>query len=155
MVSSPLLALGMLGPSLIASHASASLSGTGLTGGIISGGGATSGVGKTPGVVGRGMGEGIIITPSVDVEFSDCVGVGWDRLERRGVGGLFILQKRDLVSVGSLACRRWGGLFELSEEPPPASASASAERARFGWLNFLNTWAKDIVVTRKDGTRHH
>jgi len=83
MVSSPELALGMLGPSLIASQASASLSGTGLTGGIMSGGGATSGlVAKTPGVVGRGVGEGILITPSVNVEFSDCVGVGWDRLER-------------------------------------------------------------------------
>jgi len=106
MVWSTPFALGMLGPSLIASHASASLSGTGLTVGIISGGVAMSGlIAKTSGVVGRGTGKGIAITPFSDASFSVLgVDVGWDESERHGVGGLFILHKRGLEGIDPQVC---------------------------------------------------
>jgi len=117
----------MFGPSLIASHASASLSGTGLTVGIISGGDTLSGLfAKTLGVVGRGTGKGTAITPSSDVELSvlggkGCIDVDSDGLERSAVDDFFVLQKRSIVSIGSLACRCWRNLFESSEALTPAS----------------------------------
>jgi len=83
MVSGPPFALTTFGTSLTAFHASASPTGTGLTAGIISGKGAISGlVAKTSGVVGRGTGEGIAMTPSSAIAFSVLgvkgVDVGWD-----------------------------------------------------------------------------
>lgn len=152
MASCAPFALGMLGPSLIASHASASLSGTGGTGltvDIISGGGAMSGlVAKTSGVVGRGTGKGIAITPFSDVSFSvlgirGCVDIGWNGSERHGVGGLFILHKRGLEGIDPQACCCRDGLSESSGPLPLAPGELERE---LGWLNFFNTWAKDIAA---------
>jgi hypothetical protein len=69
--------------------------------------------------------------------------VGRDMLEWPAVDRLFLLQGRGKRGIGSLACRRWGGLSEASGERLLA-ASAEAGRARFGWLNFLNKRGKDI-----------
>jgi len=149
MASGAPFALGMLGPSLIASHASTSLSGTGLTVGIISSGGAMSGlVAKTSGVVGRGAGKGIAITPFSDVSspvlgVRGCVDVCWNESERHGVGGLFILHKRGLEGIDPQACCCRDGLSESSGPLPLAPGELERE---LGWLNFFNTWAKDIVA---------
>jgi len=145
MASGAPFALGMLGPSLIASHASASLSGTGLTVDIISGGGAMSGlVAKTSGVVGRRTGKGIAITPFSDVSFSilgirGCVDIGWNGSERHGVGGLFILHKRGLEGIDPQACCCRNGFVRVVRTAPTGTRRV---RTRVGLAKFLQHLGK-------------
>jgi hypothetical protein len=156
--SSSRLMLGFLGFSLTASHASASVSGTGPMAGIISGEGTMVRlVRKTPVLVGGGIGRGISAIPPSEVGLS-TLGIetgedaSWDWLERStvAVDGRFLLQGRGMGGVDSLACRRRGGSSESSAEARGLlPAPVGSECAKLGWLNFLNKREKDIALVQQ------
>ncbi len=127
-----------LGPSFTTSHASASVSGTGLVVGIVSGCGTRAKlVTKISGAVGRGIGMGCSRTPTsgaglLELGVKGNVGIRESEVERLAVDAVFFLQERRVVG-NSVIC--WGESSECSEFLP---SSAEPERARLGWLNFLN-----------------
>ena len=111
-VSNSRLMLANFGSSLTASHASASLSGTGSLAGIISGEGSEATlVGSTPGMAGTGgdnPSTPLSVVGPLSLDVKGDVGVSW---EGSVDGGLFAFQGRRMVAINSLACRpRWGML---------------------------------------------
>ena len=112
---------------LTASHAPESLFVTGLTAGVLSGGGdAVKLVGELLRETGGKLGDGMIpLSPPsdslagpsfMDVESRMGRGLGELPVETPIEDDFFLLQPLHNVDFGSLACRRWGDLLELSGE---------------------------------------